>query len=447
MKHFDLFVLGAGSGGVRAARQAAARGLEVAIAEERFLGGTCVNVGCVPKKLMVLASEFREHFEDASAYGWEVGSPTHDWPRLKRNRDAEIARLNAIYRGLLQSSGVHIVEQRAVLKEGPIVATAEGDFSADILLIAVGGESIRPDIPGAELALLSDGFFELDALPERAVLVGGGYIAVEFAGVLEGLGSEVTLVHRGPLFLRGFELELRRSLAQIMRVRGVDLRFDTEVRALEPTPSGVRMSFDNGPPLDSDAPIFAIGRRPHTDDLGLETIGVEVDADGAIVVDEFSRTTAPGVWAVGDCTNRFNLTPVAIAEAMAMVRSSIDGELTAPNYDSVPTAVFSQPPLAAVGLTEEAAKAAGHEVHCYRSGFRPLRQTLTRRDEPTEIRLVVDAVSDRVLGVHILGHEAPEILQAAAIAVHMGARKSDFDATIGIHPTSAEELVTMRVRD
>ncbi|MEE2776645.1 MAG: glutathione-disulfide reductase [Acidobacteriota bacterium] len=442
--HVDLFVIGAGSGGVRAARMAAAAGASVAVAEEARLGGTCVNVGCVPKKLMVYASHFRDEFEDASGFGWSTPPADFDWPTLIRNKDIEIQRLNDIYRRLLEGAGVEIVEGRASLESSARVAVGERRFHAERILVGTGGRPRRPAIPGSGLALVSDDVFALGELPERVVVIGGGYIALEFAGIFQGLGVQVTLVHRGDLPLRGFDDDLRTAIRDAMSERGVELRLGCEVAALHRCAAEVVATLGDGTALATDTALFAIGRDPNTRGIGLEAAGVDLESDGTIRVDEFSRTSVENIFAIGDCTNRMNLTPVAIAEAMALVDTLYRKRPRAMSYADIPTAVFSQPPLAAVGLTETQAREESARIEIYRSSFLPLKNTLSGRQERNLLKLVVDRETDRVLGAHMLGPDAAEIVQGLAIAIQCGATKTQFDATIGIHPTTAEEFVTMR---
>ena len=460
---YDLFVIGAGSGGVRAARMAAGYGARVAIAEARDLGGTCVNVGCVPKKLLVCASAFADHYREASGFGWTAGPPAFDWAGLVANKDREIERLNGIYRGLLEDAGVELFEGRARLVDVERVEIDLGNrmwrqVGAENILVATGSWPHRPQIPGIEYAITSNEAFHLKRLPERFAVVGGGYIGVEFAGILAGLGCQVTLIYRGELFLRGFDEEIRRHLADEMRSRGIDLRFDCEVEAIEwirPGPSGngvggsgggdrLLLRLTGGGELRSGEALFATGRRPEVLGLGLEDCGVNLRENGAVRVDEYSRSNVPNIWAIGDVTDRLNLTPVAIHEAMCLSRTLFAGEPTPVDHEAVATAVFSQPPLAAVGLTEEEARARYGEVDVYRSRFRPLKLTLTDNQERTLVKLIVERSSERVLGAHMLGADAPEIIQGLAVAVKMGATKNDFDAAMAIHPTSAEEFVTLR---
>ncbi len=453
---YDLFVIGAGSGGVRASRMAAGHGARVAVAEERYLGGTCVNVGCVPKKLLVCASECADHYRDASGFGWAAGALQFDWARLIANKDREIERLNGVYRGLLDGAGVELFEGRALLRDPHTVEIDDGaggvrSVTSDQILLAVGSWPDLPAIPGIEHAISSNEAFHLERLPERVAVVGGGYIGVEFSGIFAGFGSEVTLVYRGPLFLRGFDQEVRRGLADEMRSRGIDLRFERQIESIRERTDGngdeggrLRLDLDDGSVVSCDEVLFATGRRPLVANLGLEACGVALGERGEIRVDEYSRTSVPSIWAIGDVTDRLNLTPVAIHEAMCLVRTLFAGEPTPVDHETVATAVFSQPPFAAVGLTEEEARARRDEVDVYRSRFRPLKLTLTDNQERTLVKLIVDRRTDRVLGAHMLGADAPEIIQGLAVAVKMGATKADFDAAMAIHPTSAEEFVTLR---
>ena len=446
---YDLFVIGGGSGGVRAARMAADAGARVALAEESRLGGTCVNAGCIPKKLLVYAAGFRDVFEDAAGFGWTVGEPTFSWPALIENKDREIARLNGIYRGVLDDAGVEVISARARLDGPRTIVTADRRVEADHVLLATGGRASRLEFPGWELAVTSDDMFHLECQPERIVIVGGGYVAAEFAAILGGLGTAVTQLHRGELFLRGFDHELRAALAAAMRARGIDLRFGVEVARLERAGGALRLTLLDGTTIDTDAVLLATGRFPNTAGIGLERAGVGLDASGAIVIDEHCRSTLPHVFAVGDCTNRsrrMDLTPVAIAEAMAVVATLFGGRPTTIDYTTVPTAVFSEPCLACVGLTEEEARERYAEVHVFRSSFLPLKSTLSGRRERTLVKLVVDGGTDRVVGAHMLGPDAAEIVQGLAIAIIAGATKAHFDATLAIHPTAAEEFVTLRTR-
>ena len=450
---YDLFVIGAGSGGVRASRMAAGYGARVAVAEERYLGGTCVNVGCVPKKLLVCASGFADHYREASGFGWTADEPAFDWGQLIANKNREIERLNGIYRGLLDGAGVELFEGRARLLDPHTVEIESREngrhrVTADQVLIAVGSWPDMPPISGIEHAISSNEAFYLERLPERFTVVGGGYIGVEFAGIFAGLGCDVTLIYRGPLFLRGFDEEVRTHLAEEMRSRGIDLRFECQVESIEEVTADdgdrLRLHLDNGDAVECGEVLYATGRKPLVADLGLEACGVARGELGEILVDEFSRSNVPNIWAIGDVTDRLNLTPVAIHEAMCLSRTLYADEPTAVDHETVATAVFSQPPLAAVGLTEKEARERYGDVDVYRSRFRPLKLTLTDNQERTLIKLIVDRRTDRVLGAHMLGADAPEIIQGLAVAVKMGATKKDFDAAMAIHPTSAEEFVTLR---
>ena len=444
-RDFDLFVIGAGSGGVRASRFSAARGARVAVAEEGALGGTCVNVGCIPKKLFVYASHFRDEMSEAAAgYGWTVGQLGFDWPTLRDNKTREIERLNGIYAGLLRDAGVHTIEGRARIVDPHTVEVGGERYSAQHILVATGGWPTRPDVPGAELGVTSNEVFYLDTLPRRAVIVGGGYIAVEFAGIFHGLGVDVTQLHRGPLFLRGFDDDVRRHLAEQMQGRGIDLRFDSNVTALAKARSGLRATLTDGSQLEADLVLFATGRHPNSAGLGLEEVGVELGPDGAIRVDAYSQTSVPSIWAIGDVTNRLNLTPVALHEGVCLSETLFGKAPRSPVHDDVPAAVFSQPPVGTVGLTEAAARQRYGEIDVYCTTFRALKHALTHGHERTLMKLVVDRKSDRVVGLHMVGSEAGEIVQGFAVAIKAGATKADFDATLGIHPTAAEEFVTMR---
>lgn len=441
---FDLFVVGAGSGGVRASRMAAKFGARVAVAESQRLGGTCVNVGCVPKKLLVYASHFADDFEDAAGFGWTVGEPRFDWARLIANKDREIARLNQVYRGLLHGAGVTILDGQARLVDPNTIELGGQNFTADKILIATGSRPQLPEVPGIEHAVTSNEVFQLPKLPSRVLIVGGGYIAVEFAGIFAGMGSQVTQLYRGSLFLRGFDRDLRIELAEAMRNRGIDLRFNSDVARIEKSASGYVVTLLSGQQLETDLVMYAAGRTPNTVGLGLSSVAVAQDQSGAIVVDEYSRTSVPNIWAVGDVTNRMNLTPVAIAEGQAFAETEFNGNPQKPDYDNVPTAVFSQPSLGTVGLTEEAARGRYAAIDIYKAHFRPMKYTLSGRNERTLMKLCVDKESGKVLGAHMLGPDSAEIIQGIAIAIRAGVRKVDFDRTLGIHPTAAEEFVTMR---
>jgi glutathione reductase (NADPH) len=446
----DLFTIGAGSGGVRVSRMAARMGARVACAEERHLGGTCVNVGCIPKKLLVYASHYRDDLEDARrGYGWSIEGERFDWSALIAKKDAEIARLNGVYRRLLLEAGVELLEGRARVVDPHAVEIGDRRITARHIVVATGSRPHVPDIPGIEHTVTSDEVFHLEKLPRRIAILGGGFIAVEFASIFHGLGVDVADLYRGPLFLRGFDDDLRRVLAEEMRAKGIDVRFDADVVGIERTASGVRAHVHDGTSIEADLVLNATGRTALSADLGLEDVGVELRPGGAIAVDAYSGTTVPSIWAIGDVTDRRNLTPVAIHEAMCLAATLFGDEPRAPSYENVPSAVFSQPAIGTVGLTEAEARERYGAIDVYRSRFRPLRHTLTGRDETTLVKLVADRESDRVLGVHMVGPDAGEVIQGFAVALTCGATKAQFDATIGVHPTAAEELVTLRepVRD
>ncbi len=441
---YDLFVIGAGSGGVRAARMSAEFGARVAIAEDRYLGGTCVNVGCIPKKLFVYASHFGEDFEDAQGFGWDVNGAKFDWSRLLANKDQEIARLNGVYQRLLMDSGARLINGRATLLDAHTVSIGDQRHTAERILIATGGWPKIPDLPGREHVISSNEVFHLPQLPRRAVVVGGGYVAVEFAGIFHGLGVHTTQLYRGDLFLRGFDNECRRFLADEVRKRGVDLRFHTDVAEVSKTGRGLKVRLVDGTVLETDLVLYATGRAPNSAGLGLENAGVTLKPSGAIAVNAAMQTSIPHIYAIGDVTDRVNLTPVATAEGTALARTLFGGRPASVDYDGIPSSVFSQPNLATVGLTEEAARAGGREILIFRSTFTPLKQTLGGRKEKVLMKLVVDKITDRVLGAHMVGPDAGEIIQGIAVAMKAGATKVMFDASIGIHPTAAEEFVTMR---
>jgi glutathione reductase (NADPH) len=446
---YDLFVIGAGSGGVRAARIAAGFGARVAIAESSRPGGTCVIRGCIPKKLLVYAAHFREELEDAAAYGWSVDA-THSWPVLIANKDREITRLEDIYRTLLKAAEVALLEGRATLVDAHTVEIAAHRYTAQHVLIATGGRPVRPSIDGAELAITSDEAFQLARLPRRVLIVGGGYISVEFSGIFHGLGAHVTLAYRGEQILRGFDDDVRHHLRDELVRKGLDVRLQCDLRRIERLADGSLAATleTRGVPeqLEVDAVMFATGRQPVTAGLGLEAAGVQLDGHGAVVVDEYSRSTVPNIHAVGDVTNRLALTPVAIREGAAVATTLFGGRPVAMDHRDVPHAVFCQPPIGTVGLTEAQATAAGAAVDVYAATFRPLKYTLSGRNERTLIKLVVDAATQRVVGAHMVGPDAPEIIQAIAIAVKAGLTKEQFDATVAVHPTAAEEFVTLRDR-
>ncbi|MCE2483717.1 MAG: glutathione-disulfide reductase [Alphaproteobacteria bacterium] len=443
---YDFFVIGCGSGGVRAARVAAGHGARVAVCEERYLGGTCVNVGCIPKKLLVYAAHFHDDFEDAAGYGWTLGEAGFDWSRLIANKDREIARLNGLYRGMLERAGAKLVWGRGMLVDDHTVAVEGRRYSAERILIATGGWPAVPEFPGREHVVTSNEAFHLERAPSRAMVVGGGYIAVEFAGIFHGLGVEVVQLYRGPLFLRGFDDDVRRHLADEYRARGIDLRFDAEVAGIERDGESLTVALNDGSRAAVDLVMYATGRRPLTAGLGLDRARGELDAGGAIKVDDAWRTSVPHIYAVGDVIDRIQLTPVALNEGHILADQLFGGRDRDMSYENVPSAVFSQPPIGTVGLTEAEARARYGEVDIYKTDFSALKNTLSGRAEKTLMKLVVEPVSDRVVGIHMVGPEAGEIVQGFAVAMKAGATKRQFDATIAIHPTSAEELVTMRER-
>ncbi len=447
MSHdFDLFVIGAGSGGVRAARFAAGFGARVAVAESRYLGGTCVNVGCVPKKLLVYGAHFTEDFEQAAGFGWNLGEANFDWPTLIANKNREIQRLNGIYRNLLVNSGVSLLEGHARIL-GPHRVEVNGQaYSAGHILIATGGWPQLPEIPGKELAISSNEAFHLQQLPRRVLVVGGGYIAVEFASIFQGLGAQTSLLYRGEMFLRGFDGAVRRHLREELDKKGLDLQFNSDIERIERLADGSLLAtLRDGRELATDCVFYATGRRPMLDNLGLENTAVELDERGFIRVDEQYQTREPSVLALGDVIGRVQLTPVALAEGMAVARRLFRPQEYRPvDYRNIPTAVFSLPNIATVGLSEEQARTEGYQVKIFESRFRPMKLTLTDSQERTLMKLVVDADSDRVLGCHMVGPEAGEIIQGLAVAIKAGATKQIFDETLGIHPTAAEEFVTLR---
>jgi glutathione reductase (NADPH) len=448
---FDLYVVGAGSGGVRAARMSASMGARVGICEERYMGGTCVNVGCVPKKLFVYASEFGAAFRDAAGFGFTVPTPSFDWPTLVRNKDAEITRLNGIYESLLTGPGATVHHGRGRLVDAHHVEVNGQRFSARHILIATGGRPIRPGIPGAELGVTSEAIFSMPTLPKRALVVGGGYIGLEFASIFEGLGVEVTLVHRGDHVLTPFDHDVRTHVEAQLRARGIDVQLRTELASIARAEHGLEATLvrrdgqRESTTLNTDMVLFATGRRANTDDLGLETLGVLTGAGGEVTVDEDFRTNVPSVFALGDVIDRYQLTPVALAEGMALAKTLFGGQPTRPDYDLIPTAVFTQPPVATVGLTEEAARVRHpDDVLIFRSTFRPMKSVLSGSPDRALMKLVVQRSTDRVLGCHVVAPDAGEIVQGFAVALRCSATKAQLDATIGIHPTAAEELVTMR---
>ncbi len=442
----DLFVIGGGSGGVRASRIAAQHGARVMLAEEYRVGGTCVIRGCVPKKLLVYASRFRAEFEDAAGFGWTLAQATFDWPTLIANKDQEIARLEAAYTATLGKAGVAIVKSRAVLRDAHTVQLANGEqVRAAYVLIATGGAPTYGDpIPGVEHAISSNEAFHLPQLPAHVVIQGGGYIAVEFAGIFAGLGSHVTLVYRGENILRGFDDDVRQHVRMDMEKHGIRVITGCKIAAIERSGSRFSVHLSSGNQITADCAMFATGRAPNVARMGLEEVGVEIAKNGGLAVDEYSRTSVANIYGIGDVTNRINLTPVAIREGAAFADTVFGGKSTAVDHTNVPTAVFSDPEVGAVGLTEAQARVRLSRTDIYRSMFKPLKATLSGRDTTVLLKLVVDGLTDRVVGCHIVGEGAAEMIQVATIAVKMGATKADFDATMALHPTTAEELVTMR---
>jgi glutathione reductase (NADPH) len=443
---FDLFVIGGGSGGVRAARVAAQHGAKVALAEEDRIGGTCVIRGCVPKKLLVYASRFAESFEDAIGFGWTTERVNFDWPTLIANKDLEIERLSKAYVRTLEAAGVDIFRTRAEVENSDTVKLASGvSFRARFILIATGARPLIPHhLQGRDLVITSNQAFHLEQLPRRIAIVGGGYIAVEFAGIFAGLGAETILIYRGEQILRGFDVELRHALAAEMKKKGIEIMTKADVHAIERSGDGIRLTLTDGRVLGTSSVMYAVGRIPNTSDLGLDKAKVELTPHAAIKVDAYSQSSVASIYAIGDVTNRRNLTPVAIREGHAFADTVFGNRQTAADHDNVPSAVFSQPELGTVGLTEEQARQRLDKVAVYKTNFRPMKHTLSGRDERTLMKLIVDGLTDKVVGCHILGEGASEMTQLLAILVKIGATKADFDATVALHPTAAEELVTLR---
>ncbi len=441
---FDLFTLGAGSGGVAGSRRAGSYGARVAICEESRVGGTCVMRGCVPKKLLVYGAQFSDAFADAAGFGWTVPPPSFDWPSLIAAKNAELDRLEQIYRTMLKNSKVELIEGHGIVTDPHTVEIDGRTYTADKIMVATGGHPTVPDIPGIEHVISSNEALDLPELPRRIVIVGGGYIAVEFAGIFRGLGSEVVEIIRREDLLYGFDDDLRVALAQEMRNRGIEINTRTQVARIEKYPHGYSVFTTQGQEISADLVMYATGRKPNTRRLGLAEIGVEMNREGAVVVDEWQRSTVPNVYAVGDVTDRLNLTPVAIAEGRAIAETLFNNNPVKMDHADVPTAVFSQPPIGTVGLTEEEARRKYGEVDVYAARFRPMKNTLSGRDERTLMKIIVEPASDRVVGCHMLGADAPEIIQGLAIAVKCGATKAQFDQTVGLHPSAAEEFVTMR---
>lgn len=444
---YDLFVIGAGSGGVRAARVAASHGARVAVAEEHRVGGTCVIRGCVPKKMLVYGADFAQELQSAANYGWTIGDARFDWAKLRDFVSQDVTRLEGLYTQTLDSHGVKHFAERATIAGPNKVRLASGqEIQARNILIAVGGWPVRPDVPGAEYGLTSNEMFKLPELPRRLAVMGAGYIAMEFAGVFNALGSKVTLFNRSDAVLRGYDTEITGRLLTMAKEQGIDFRLGQNLRKVEKNSDGsLAVHIGDDSVIEADALLFATGRRPKTDDLGLENAGIELGSRGEIPVDEYNRTSSPAIYAVGDVTNRVQLTPVAIREGQAFADTVFGNQPRTVDYDCIPTAVFSHPPLASVGLDEEEArKRHGDAVQVYRSDFRPMKNVFAPQAQRGLYKMVVDGTSDKVLGLHMIGPDAPEILQAAAIAVKAGLTKADFDATVALHPSMAEELVLLK---
>jgi len=441
---YDLFVIGGGSGGVRAARMSAGYGAKVAIAEEYRWGGTCVIRGCVPKKLLVYASHVHDEIADAAGFGWTIPEAQFSWPKLIENKDKEIARLSAIYVELLKKSKVQVIEARARVA-GPHTVELDGRrITAKFILVATGGHPERPNIPGIEHSITSNEAFHLPHLPKRVAVVGGGYIALEFAGIFNGLGARTHVLYRGAPVLRGFDDDVRNFVSEEIKKKGIDLRTKTDVAAIEQHGTHLRLKLGGGDTLDVDQVLYATGRIPNTRDMGLEAVGVALDRKGIIRVDGHSKTSVDSIYAIGDCTDRLNLTPVAIKEAMAFADTVFGGKSWAMDHSNVAHAVFSQPAVATVGLSENEARSDGRRLDIYKTNFKSLKATLSGSTERVFMKLVVDRDSQVVLGVHMVGADAAEIIQSIAIAVKIGATKAQFDQTVALHPTAAEEFVTMR---
>ncbi|MGY8861377.1 MAG: glutathione-disulfide reductase [Pseudomonadales bacterium] len=442
---FDVFVIGAGSGGVRAARMAAGEGVRVAIVDDHELGGTCVNVGCVPKKLYTYASHFSHDFENAKGYGWDLGSAKFHWPTLVANKKTEISRLNGIYANLLDNSGAQIIRGYASLKDANTVSVNGTDYTAERIVIATGGTPNIPDVDYANLLISSDDIFDLSEFPKRLLVVGAGYIALEFACIFQGLGSQVQVSYRGDLIMRSFDDDVRLFVDQEMRKQGIEMNYHSQVsNVVRQADSSLLVTFADGTNIEVDQVLMAIGRKPRLAGIGLEVLGIETTSKGTIAVNDKFQTNVDNIYALGDVTGGIELTPVALAEAMTLVNHWFGDGSKVMDYDLIPTAVFTQPNVGTIGLTEQEAREQYGEITVYRSDFKPMKHTLSGSDERSFMKLIVDAATDRVIGLHIVGEGAGEMLQGFAVAMKAGATKADFDATIGIHPTSAEELVTMR---
>ena len=442
---FDLFVIGAGSGGVRTARMSASKGLKVGIAEYQALGGTCVNVGCIPKKLFVYASEYKHIFDQAKGFGWGITKTEFNWGVLRENKNKEIERLNKIYNNLLDHAGVKVILGRASILDPHSVKVGNNVYTAKNILIATGGTPYIPEFPGSKLVVTSNEAFYLKELPRKIIIVGGGYIAVEFAGIFRGLGVETHLVYRGPLFLKGFDGDVRNKIKEEYENQGVILHFSTDVEEVKKINSGYCVRLSTKEEIDVDLVMYATGRIPNIKDLGLESLNIKTKSNGTIIVDDYFNTSEPSIYALGDVIGRIELTPVAIAEGMALSNFFVTGMRSSVDYTNIPTAIFSQPNSASVGLTEEEAiKIHGIDLRIYKSQFRPMKATLGGGDSKVFMKLIVIHSSDVVIGCHMVGDYAGEIIQGLAVAIKAGATKQNFDSTVGIHPTAAEEFVTMR---
>ena len=443
---YDLFVIGVGSGGIRAARMSAAFGARVATAEDRYMGGTCVNVGCVPKKLFVYASHFSEDFENARGFGWQMQKPVFDWQTLLTNKNTEITRLNGIYRNMLDNAGVTHFDGRARIVDAHHVRINDALVSTERILIATGGWPTVPEFPGGEHCITSNEAFFLEALPRRILIVGGGYIAVEFAGIYAGLGVETHVSYRGPMILRGFDTDVRKAVAEELGKKHIEVHYNSVINRVSKSEDGSYVvTFADDSKLEADLVMCATGRHPAVNDLGLENVDVAQRENGAIVIDDDFRTSVPSIFALGDVTDRLQLTPVAIAEAMAFARTQFQGQPTRIDYETIPTAVFCQPNVATVGLTEDEARVRyNNAIDVFKTSFRALKHTVSGSDERTFMKLLVHRATDKVVGVHMVGAEAGEIIQGMAVALKAGATKAIFDSTVGIHPRTAEEFVTMR---
>merc|ERR1719163_228600 len=455
---YDYLCIGGGSGGVRSSRIAAGHGAKVALVECASggdkkeggfggLGGTCVNVGCVPKKLMVYGAHYAHDVHDMVNYGWEGASPSLNWKNFIANKNKEIARLNGIYQNMLKNAGVELIDGYAKLVDGHTVEIDGKKVTAQTILVAVGGWPMMPKVDGGELAITSNEAFFLDERPNRVVVVGGGYIAIEFANIFKGYGADVTQIYRGDLWLRGFDGDVRQHLVTEYKEQGINLKFNTNIQKMEKNADGsIKVTYEDGSTQETDIVMYATGRVPRTKDLGCEAAGVKMDSNGAIIVDEGFQTSVPSIYAVGDVINRIQLTPIALAEGHCLADTLFGGKPRKTDYSDVPTAVFSNPPIGTVGLTEEEARAKHKNVHIYRSSFRGMKHTITGRQEKTLMKLVVNADDDKILGVHMVGDAAGEVIQLAGVAMKAGCTKADFDGTIGVHPTAAEEFCTMRTR-